>query len=1754
MTVERFTAHVGANIREFVARMRQVDATVRDVASGADIDIRVNVREFQAEVARMRAQLAELRNGDTDINIDADTSRFMRKLLELRARLLALSRGSWNRIRVDLDVKWNKLKAAMGVLKAGYQDGQAMMGKIATSMRNFAELVSTSMTGAFMAIIPAIAPIFANIGALVGNLGVMIGVMGGQAIGFGLGAITAYMGFGAAIAMVTGNVKALYEKNAKLDAQQTKTKASIDNIKTTYQKLVKDTQKPILEGVEKGANLATSVLTQLKPLFMSSSNAFNSLMSSLKKSVGSPPIQEFIKYLNTSGAPIMKNFAKGVGNIFKGLASIFVAFAPLTKSVAKGFEDMGKSFASWSEGLKSSDKLKTFISYVQENMPKISSIFGNLILGIVNFFAAFGGSASGMMTSLQDLMKRWAEWTSQLGSNQAFQNFLSYVSSTAPTVMSLIGNLTKFLVNLGIGMAPLGAKILELVTSFLAWANSMLKSNPIIGQVLAVIISLTGVVMALLPWVLVMGSTFARILAPIKTFFTSLSAGGQRVSFFSKAIQLVSRVFGLLTGPVGIVIAIIASLIAVLVGVYKTSATFREQIATSFNAVKNVIMTAFGAVKTFIASTWAEIKSIWTDNSAQLTTIGTAVWSYIKKSVETAMTIIMTIMSVAWPLISAIIQTVWETIKNSITIAVAVIKGVISVFSAFLTGDFGGAWQALKTMVITILQSMVTMGRNILMAFKDAFIAIWQVIKEPVLAIWNGIKTGLVAIWNAIKTTGITLWTSIVTFFASVWTSVVTKTTAVWTTIKTYILTVWTSIKTMATTVWTAVKTAITTVITSIVNEVVRRFNVLKTRVMTVFNSLKPLLTNVWIIIKNAVLAPVLLLVDLVTLNFKRLKTDAVAIMNNTKTAMVNVWNIIKNAVKTSVTAVKTAVVNAWNNIKSATTTAWNNIKTAVKTAVNGVKTAVTTGFNAVKSAVKSAWSAVKSATTSAWSAIKSAVTTAISGIKSAVVNGFSAIKSAVTTAMSNVKTAVTTAWSTIKSSVTTAISSIKSAVVNGFSSLVSSVKTAMSNVVSAIKSGWDNAISFLKGIDLASIGANIISGLVNGIKSKAGEVAGAIKSIADKVTSGLRKALDIHSPSRVTKKIGEHTGQGFANGIAKKKKAAETAARKVAAAAKKGFNDSMKGLDLKLSAGIISTASYVKQAKALGQKYKSVTNAQNTVNAKIAKATTKKALATQKARNAKVIADQKAFNLKLAKYDNQYNASKKTTSDTNKYVAKVKVLASQYKKNETIQNKANAKIISANKNVAANLLSTRKNTVSKLISSDKILTTKQLQSISKLAKEYPKNSKERIYFENQYAKAVKQNNKVILADNKTKVDNILANESKSAVQQLAYIDKIAKSYKEGTTERAYFDKQAGKKKEEIYEGLMELNEKYTKLVVDANAEMLASEKSLNDEYDKTVASRAESLSQFTSLFSEVSKTADVTSSQLKTNLQDQVTTLKEWSTNINSLMSKGVNGTLLAELRELGPNASAEIAALNTMTAEELAEYQALWNEKSVFANSIALTELTELRATTDTQIKALRAETAAQLKVYNTEWQEEIKKLTGTSKKTFDAMVKSMPAIGKNVIKGMQNGLTDMSPQLYKQVEGIAEKIKSTIQKALDIHSPSRWGDKMIGRNLVLGIANGIDNMKRTAVKSALNLAESVKSELSSNLSVIDGLAISNEMKQSVNKELSVKVKVEVEGNGNGLGGGVVINNQYDTRNLNESELARQQKRQLQALATNF
>lgn len=307
-------------------------------------------------------------------------------------------------------------------------------------------------------------------------------------------------------------------------------------------------------------------------------------------------------------------------------------------------------------------------------------------------------------------------------------------------------------------------------------------------------------------------------------------------------------------------------------------------------------------------------------------------------------------------------------------------------------------------------------------------------------------------------------------------------------------------------------------------------------------------------------------------------------------------------------------------------------------------------------------------------------------------------------------------------------------------------------------------------------------------------------------------------------------------------------------------------------------------------------------------------------------------------------------------------------------------------------------------------------------------------------------------------------------------------------------------------------------------------------------------------MFDEIPEAAEVSGQQLKANLQAQVETIRTWSQNIASLASKGIDQGLLAELQAMGPGAASQIAAMNSLSESELKDYVLLWQEKSKLATDIAKSELAGMRKDTDLQIEQLRKDTQTQLTEYNKEWQAKIVELTGQTHQKFNALTASMPQIGRNVIKGMQRGLDDLTPSLLAQAKAIADAIKATIQSALDIHSPSRWGRNFIGKNLVLGIINGISDMQSKAVSTAQELAEEVKAGMAAGLTQKDVLGYTANATSSINKELNVKVKVELEGDGNDGKGVTTVNQEvhlHSPRELSPSENARQMKKQAQKLA---
>ncbi|MGG0666762.1 hypothetical protein ABE042_22040 [Viridibacillus arvi] len=1483
-----FQATVGARITEFMARMRQVQNTIRTSAN------------------------------DVRIDIGADVSQFRRRMAEIQARMRTLAR---ERVIIKIEAR--------------IEEFQRRIGRIATNIRAFGELAANTLQGAMISVLPAIAPIIANIGGLIGSLGPMIGTVAGSTLALGSAFTAAGVSAGAFGAVAIPTIKALFKENAKLDAQQTKAKSAFDDMKATYNGLVKATEKPVLSAFTKTMNITKQLLTSLKPLFTSSAYAVDYMMGLLEKSIGTPPIQKFLDYLNKYGAPMLFTFGVAFGNVFKGIASILTAFAPLSTSTSQGFLNMTKSFAGWAAGLDKSAKFQAFMEYVNTNMPKIRAIFRDATAGVVYFFSAFGGMSSGMMTNLADLMARFKEWSKTLSTNQGFQQFVGYVQQSAPTIMSLIGNLTKFLVNLGIGMAPLGAAIIVLANKFLTFINNLMEGNRSIGVIMAGLISFGGILLAIVPNIIAFSALFSgmgsaimsglgkafNFIRPLFTDFSAtISRIGPGIANLATKFPMLGTAIRLLSGPIGWIVTGLTLFIGVLVKLYKENETFRNQVNTAWVAIKEVISQAVTAVWTTIQSIWSQITAFWSDNQQNISTIASTTWTAISTVIISTMKSIMDVISFVWPTVKAIITTTWSVIENIIKSTVTIILGVIKVFTSVLAVDWKGAWEGVK-----------------------------QILNGAVQLIWGTIKT----------------------FFES-----------------------------------------------------------------KLVEPIKKFATNIPSMIKTA-------------------------------------WETVKN--KTSELA-----VSMWNKLTE----------------------------------------------------LKDKAIAKFEELKSKAINKISDLKAQAVQKIAELVTSAVNKFTELKTLAQSKVEDMKNAVKNKFTEMANAVKDKMEEVKQKVEDGWNKAKSFLEGINLITIGKNIIQGLINGIGSMIDSVGDKVAEIANSIPAGIRKLLGIHSPSRVAIKLGGFVGQGLANGIAATAGIIATATKKIAKAAVPNFSENAELTKSQLRG-------YNKViASTISNNHKEIATLEKDASNKRATAT----------RNA----EERIKTIRM-------NASKQSNGLTAAQERQITEI--QRKANEqraTITSSANKKIASIEKSSISNRMKALKTFADNQVKLGKMTTAQEIAYWNKATAAFKKGSQERtqaqINAENAHSKQLDEQ----FAKEKAYIEGRVKLNKLSLTQELAAYESYMKQYKKGSEQRKYYEEQVGETKQKIHEKLISLNEEYTTKILEANQKLIDGEKSLNDAYDTALAERTKSINGFVALFDEIPEAAETSGQQLKANLQSQLETMRTWSENMASLASKGISGGLLEELQAMGPGAASQIAALNTLSSSELQEYVGIWKEKSELASEIAESELRDMRTNTDAQIEALRAETAIQLATYNKEWQKQIKELSTGTKNQFNALTASMPQVGRNVIKGMQKGLSDLTPSLLAQAQSIADSIRATIEAALDIHSPSRWGRNMIGKNIVKGIALGMQDMKGLAIKSAAQVAEWVKPEL--NLGKVSFGGVGDlglnmkQLKKDIEQELSVDLWVHQEGAAGALGGIKQEINLHSPTALSPAENARQMKIQAQKLATSW
>ncbi|CAH0185842.1 phage tail protein [Peribacillus simplex] len=706
---------VGARITEFKKKMAEVKKTTKSIPDNVTVTTKGKINEFKKKMAQVKQAIQGIPN-KFDVGVDTNTTNFRKKMAQVKKAAKSIP----NKIVVKVEAKVNKF--------------QNTIGRIANTMRAFDTVTQSTRQGLLTMVSPGIVPILASLAGVIGALGPMIGVMGGSTFAFAIAlgfAGTAAVAFGA-VAIPT--ISKLFEETGKLSAAQEKARGAFDKFKETWSGIVKDLEKPVLQVFTKAMQAANTMLKMARPLFDGAAKAANNLMTALNKSLDSAPIKAFFDYMNKQAGPMLATIGKAVGNFLQGFMSMMTAFGPLAEKTAQGFLNMSKGFATWAAGHSKSTKFQAFVNYINENMPKIRAIFRDALAGIVYFFSAFGPLSSDMMTSLQAMMGKFKEWASTLKDNQAFQDFIGYIRDNAPNVIALIGNLTNFLVNMGVALAPIGAKVLDVVNKFISWTNSMMVAHPMIGKIMAVLIVLSGALIALVPNIIAVAALFegrmvlaftnfiAKVVVSTATFVANAAImiakwallGAQALLHAAK----VSAAWFIALGPVGWVIGVIVALVALVIANWDT---VKSATSTAWSAVSKTVNDAATKILGYIQEKFPALYKVIMSAMQSAQKIVTAVWDYIKSTFENTLSFL-----------KALVKGDFQGMKDAISNQMEASKTLIATI-----------WSAIKSYFGTVISEIVSTVKSKFSDLVSAVQSKMSEVKSKVQEAWNNVKSYL---------------------------------------------------------------------------------------------------------------------------------------------------------------------------------------------------------------------------------------------------------------------------------------------------------------------------------------------------------------------------------------------------------------------------------------------------------------------------------------------------------------------------------------------------------------------------------------------------------------------------------------------------------------------------------------------------------------------------------------------------------------------------------------------------------------------------------------------------------------------------------------------------------------------------------------------------------------------------------------------------------------------------------------------------
>ncbi|HCX9460986.1 TPA: phage tail tape measure protein [Staphylococcus aureus] len=505
------------------------------------------------------------------------------------------------------------------------------------------------------------------------------------------------------------------------------------------------------------------------------------------------------------GAPM-----RAMGFEMKESIALFSQWEKSGVNTEIAFSGLKKAISNWGKaGKDPREEFKKTLAEI-ERTPDIASATS---LAIEAFGAKAGpdlaDAIKGGRFSYQEFLKTIED--SQGTVNQTFKDSESGSErfKVAMNKLKLVG--ADVWASIESAFAPVMEELIKKLSIAVDWFSSLSDGSK------RSIVIFGGIAAAIGPVVFGLGafiSTIGNAVTVLAPLLASITKAGGLISFLSTKVPILGTVFTALTGPIGIVLGVLAGLAAAFTIAYKKSETFRnfvngaiESVKQTFSnfiqfiqpfidSVKNIFKQAISAIVDFAKDIWNQINGFFNENGTSIVQALQNIYNFIKTIFEFILNFVIKpimfaiwqVMQFIWPAVKALIVSTWENIKGVIQGALNIILGFIKFFSSLFTGNWRGVWDG----IVMILKGTVQLIWNLIQLWfvgkilgvvryfggllKGLISGIWGVIKgiftKSLSAIWNATKSIFGFLYNSVKS----IFTNMKNWLSSTWNNIKSNT------------------------------------------------------------------------------------------------------------------------------------------------------------------------------------------------------------------------------------------------------------------------------------------------------------------------------------------------------------------------------------------------------------------------------------------------------------------------------------------------------------------------------------------------------------------------------------------------------------------------------------------------------------------------------------------------------------------------------------------------------------------------------------------------------------------------------------------------------------------------------------------------------------------------------------------------------------------------------------------------------------------